>query len=165
MEKFLLVINTTVQNKIFVALARGDKFYNQASERSKNRSFYFRASADNIGFKTLYKKSISTAKSDKLLLLIDKILKNGKVEPKGLGGIIVVAGPGSFTAVRQGVVAANALGFFLKVPVVSLRGDEFVGDRDLLKIGYEKMKKAKVGELALPFYGHEPNITMPKPKL
>jgi len=138
MGKILLVINTTVQNKIFVALARGDKFY---------------------------KKNISTAKSDKLLLLIDKILKNGKVGSGGLGGIIVAVGPGSFTAVRQGVVAANTLGFFLKIPVAGVAGDEFIEDRDLLKIGYEKIKKKKIGEMVLPFYGREPNITMPKPKL
>lgn len=138
MGKILLVINTTVQDKIFVALARGDKFF---------------------------KKNISTAKSDKLLSLIDKILKTGKVGSGELGGIIVAVGPGSFTAVRQGVVLANALGFFMKIPVVGVAGDKFFKDDDLLKIGYEKIKKVKVGELALPFYGREPNITMPKPKL
>lgn len=138
MKKNLLVINTTVKNKIFVALTRGDKFC---------------------------KKEISIANSDKLLLLIDRVLKKEKVGLKKLGGIIVVSGPGSFTAVRQGVVAGNALGFFLKIPVVGVRGNEFKNDDDLLKIGYEKIRKTKVGEIVLPLYGGEPNITMPKPKL
>lgn len=55
--------------------------------------------------------------SQVLLPLIEKILKQNKSEYKDLEGIEVEIGPGSFTGLRVGVSAANALGFSLSIPV------------------------------------------------
>ena len=52
-----------------------------------------------------------------LLPLIDKILKKYQLEPSDLTGIEVNLGPGSFTGLRVGVVVANTLGTFLKIPI------------------------------------------------
>ena len=108
------------------------------------------------------KKEIARDRKDVLLLLIDKIFKKNKKEAGKIGGIAVVSGPGSFTAVRSGVVAANLLGSLLKVPVIGLKQEEFKSEIDFLKIGYEKMMKSKGGKIVLPAYGREPNITKPK---
>lgn len=55
--------------------------------------------------------------SQALLPLIEKILKQEKLEYKDLKGIEVDTGPGSFTGIRVGVSVANALGFSLGIPV------------------------------------------------
>ena len=55
--------------------------------------------------------------SQVLLPLIEKILKEEKLEYKDLKGIEVETGPGSFTGLRVGVSVANALGFSLGILV------------------------------------------------
>lgn len=55
--------------------------------------------------------------SQVLLPLIEKLLKQEKLEYKDLKGIEVETGPGSFTGIRVGVSVANALGFSLGIPV------------------------------------------------
>jgi tRNA A37 threonylcarbamoyladenosine modification protein TsaB len=133
-KKIILIINTAVFGEIFIAISDGEKM---VKERKK-------------------------ANSDELLILADRILVKNKIKPEDIGRIAVVSGPGSFTAVRQGVMAANALGFLLQIPVVGIRLDEFKGSDELIAIIDSRMKKAKVGETVLPFYGGEPNITKPK---
>lgn len=56
-------------------------------------------------------------KSQKTLILIDKILKKNKINPTDIDEIEVNTGPGSFTGTRVGVAIANALGFGLDVKV------------------------------------------------
>lgn len=134
----ILIINTVLPSKIFVALVKGDKFY---------------------------KKINSEARSDKLLILIDKILKGGRLKPQAISGIIVVSGPGSFTAVRGGAVVANTLGFALRIPVAGVRLEEFQNEKELLLQGVARIKKSRTGTLILPFYDKEPNITIQKRKI
>lgn len=57
--------------------------------------------------------------SQVLLGLIQKILKNNKLEFSDLKGIEVKTGPGSYTGLKVGVSVANALGFSLGIPVNS----------------------------------------------
>lgn len=56
-------------------------------------------------------------KSQKTLVLIDKILKKNKINPTDIDEIEVNTGPGSFTGTRVGIAIANALGFGLDVKV------------------------------------------------
>lgn len=71
-------------------------------------------------------KATGADKSQQVLLLIDKILKdNGKVL-SDLTEIEVVVGPGSFTGLRVGVAVANALAWALKIPV---NGEKMVEPR------------------------------------
>lgn len=55
--------------------------------------------------------------SQVLLPLIEKLLKQQKLDYEDLEGIEVEKGPGSFTGLRVGVSVANALGFSLGIPV------------------------------------------------
>ncbi|MFA5128738.1 MAG: hypothetical protein WC445_02090 [Patescibacteria group bacterium] len=133
-KKILLGINTAVLGEATVFLFDGKKIKKEATKETK----------------------------DKLLFLIDKIFKKNKKEVGKIGGIAVVSGPGSFTAVRGGVVAANLLGSLLKIPVIGLKQEEFKSEIEFLRIGYEKMIKGEGEKIVLPTYGKEPNITKPK---
>lgn len=59
----------------------------------------------------------NTPKSQRTLVLIDKILKRNKINPTDIDEIEVNTGPGSFTGTRVGVAIANALGFGLDIKV------------------------------------------------
>lgn len=133
-KKIILAINTVGVGEVFVAL-----FYDGKIIKQKRRG-----------------------RSDKLLIEVDGILKKNKVKPGEIGGVVVVSGPGSFTAVRQGVVAVNALGYLLGVPVAGVRLDEFKNNEELMKIGRARLERTRLGKSVLPFYGKEPNITKPK---
>lgn len=133
-KKIILAINTAAEEESAVFLFDGEK---------------------------TVKEKIGSQK-DKLLNSIDKILKKGRTKAKNLFGILVVSGPGAFTAVRQGVVLANTFGYLLGVPVLGLEKNEFNNEKEFLEKGYKKMMKAQKGKIVLPAYGKEPNITKPK---
>ena len=83
--------------------------------------------------------------SDALLTAVDSL-----VRPEELSGIIVLEGPGSFTAVRSAAVVANAIAFARGIPVVGAQSME------------DGMQKLGVGANAFPlapYYDREPNIT------
>jgi tRNA threonylcarbamoyladenosine biosynthesis protein TsaB len=56
-------------------------------------------------------------KAQVILPLLEKMLKEYKLELKDVTAIEVNQGPGSFTGLRVGITIANTLGFLLKVPV------------------------------------------------
>ena len=58
-------------------------------------------------------------KSQKLLLVIDKLLREAGKNLDDLTEIEVEIGPGSFTGLRVGIAVANALGWSLGIPVNS----------------------------------------------
>lgn len=56
-------------------------------------------------------------KSQKLLAVIDHLMRENKKEWKDISSIHVNPGPGSFTGLRVGVAVANALGWVLGIMV------------------------------------------------
>lgn len=56
-------------------------------------------------------------KAQKLLSVINEVLKKKKAKLTDLTAIKVNIGPGSFTGLRVGVSVANALGWALGIPV------------------------------------------------
>jgi tRNA threonylcarbamoyl adenosine modification protein YeaZ len=62
-------------------------------------------------------KEENVPKSQTTLILIDRLLKRNKLNPRDLEEIEVNTGPGSFTGTRVGVAIANALGFGLNIKV------------------------------------------------
>jgi tRNA threonylcarbamoyladenosine biosynthesis protein TsaB len=62
-------------------------------------------------------KETGSDKSQQVLSLIDKIVKDNQKTLKDLTEIEVNLGPGSFTGLKIGVSVANALGFALDIPV------------------------------------------------
>jgi len=58
--------------------------------------------------------------SEELLPKIFELCAQNNLKIKNLKGIIVIAGPGSFTGLRVGITCANALKFALNIPVVGI---------------------------------------------
>ena len=87
---------------------------------------------------------------------IDELLKAQQKELKGIAGIVVFRGPGSFTGLRIGITVANALADAIGIPIVSETDDEWIAK------GIARLRKGENETIALPEYGSEPNITQPK---
>ena len=88
-----LFVNTAEQKEITVALVResGQIF------RLKNEPAEYQ-------------------QSEKLL----KLIKNLKFKINNLQGVIVVAGPGGFTALRIGLATANTIAWVSQIPIVGV---------------------------------------------
>ncbi|MFA6422134.1 MAG: tRNA (adenosine(37)-N6)-threonylcarbamoyltransferase complex dimerization subunit type 1 TsaB [Candidatus Buchananbacteria bacterium] len=96
--------------------------------------------------------------SEKLLLTIEKILKENGASLGKIKGIGVVSGPGGFTSVRIGVVVANSLAYALGKEVYSLQLSEFKDNNDLVQKILNGFINKKSKKIALPYYDREPNI-------
>lgn len=103
--------------------------------------------------------------AEKLLPAINQLLKGLRIVLKDLKGIVVVSGPGGFTALRVAVITTNTLGFSLKIPVVGVKLSEFSNLNELAKIGLKRLRKTKKQTLVLPYYGRQPYITKAKKKI
>jgi tRNA threonylcarbamoyladenosine biosynthesis protein TsaB len=90
--------------------------------------------------------------AEKLLPLIDKILKENDFVPADLKRLVVANRGGSFTSLRIGVITANALAYALKVPVVAADGSA------------ASQRQFSSYHLIEPDYEREPNIGISKKK-
>lgn len=136
----ILIINTADQKQVFIGVVDKSKLVAKKKFQAQYRQ------------------------SEKLLVEIDKLLKTHNSKLVTLTGIIVVSGPGPFTALRIGVITANTLAWALKIPVVGVKLAEFRNTDDLIKISEVRIKKAKINTIVEPFYGKEPNITSKRDK-
>jgi tRNA threonylcarbamoyladenosine biosynthesis protein TsaB len=138
----ILLINTAAENKVTIALTSDD--------------------GDLILIKNLF---CYFDQAEKLLPAIDKIIKNSKANLNNLKGLVVVSGPGGFTALRIGAMTANTLAFALKIPLTGVKLSEFVSLNELAMIGLKRLKKVKTQSMVMPYYGRQPHITKPKKKI
>lgn len=90
------------------------------------------------------------------------IKKLDKVFKSKLAGIIVAAGPGSFTGLRIGMSVANTLAYTNNIPIVAPK--ETTNTDELLQKGLTMLNSAgsQFEVAAVPHYGSEPHITKPK---
>lgn len=107
------------------------------------------------------KISAEHQQSEKLLASLESILKQAKINLKKITGLIVVTGPGSFTALRIGLATANILAWSLQIPIIGLKSTN-QSPEQLIKVGLKKITKIKKFQQVLPEYGQEPNITVAK---
>lgn len=84
-------------------------------DTSSNREIIVRLIVNGEKFKI--KRKIGAQKAQVVLQLIDELLRRRKLKIRDITGIEVNTGPGSFTGLRVGVSIANAMGFFLKIPI------------------------------------------------
>jgi tRNA threonylcarbamoyl adenosine modification protein YeaZ len=77
-------------------------------------------------------------------------------------GVIVAAGPGSFTGLRIGLSVANTIAFVRDIPVVA--PSETSSIEELLQKGVRMLDSAgsQFDVAVTPHYGAEPHITKPK---
>ena len=64
--------------------------------------------------------NIPNAHSEKIMELLDGLLKSADLDKKSIQAIAVSIGPGSFTGLRIGLSTAKGLAFGLQIPVVSV---------------------------------------------
>lgn len=87
---------------------------------------------------------------------IESLLKSTDKNWQDLEGIVCFAGPGSFTGLRIGLTVANALAYSYDLPVVAQQ------DPNWLEQGIERLVAGENDKVALPFYGSDAHITLPK---
>ena len=89
--------------------------------------------------------------AEKLLLEIDKLLNVNNIDLQNISGILVKDSGESFTALRIGIVTANALAYALDIPVFD----------------WDKNQTEKVVNINIikPKYNKGPNITVAKKKI
>lgn len=104
-----------------------------------------------------------TAIQGRTVGLLPKLAKTmGSKGLKKIEGICVVAGPGSFSSVRAGVLDANMMARLLDIPLVGITVDEV---HDLPVLSHQLtagILKGKAASYIAPIYDKEPNITIPK---
>ncbi len=98
MNKTILFIDTSRYNKLVVGLGVEDK-------------------------EIMIEEDFDYRKSQGVLPLIERVLKENDVDFSELTAIKVNVGPGSFTGLRVGVGIANTLGTILNIPI----NDQAVG--------------------------------------
>jgi len=108
----------------------------------------------------LLRKNTGLKQSEQALFLLDSFLKKNKFKLTDIKKIVVNRGPGSFTAVRLGIVLANTLSFGLKIPVAGIYNLELASDEDYLKLSKLKF----FSNFVKPYYDREPDITKSKKK-
>jgi len=89
------------------------------------------------------------------LKIREQLEKTGKDLHK-VQGIVVFAGPGSFTGLRIGITVANALAKSLPAAIAGTTGDDWIAK------GIESLLTGQNQELVMPEYGAPVHITQPK---
>jgi len=130
----ILYINTTSNKEMIVALYKKEKLVKSQKIR------------------------VDHNQAEKLIVSIDKLLKKNKHNLQSLQKIIVANYGSSFTALRIGVITANALGYALKIPVEAENAN--------LNKPMRRRKKMFSGyDIVEPDYDREPNIGLTKKSL
>jgi len=87
---------------------------------------------------------------------IETLLTSKSRQWSDIQGIVCFQGPGSFTGLRIGLTVANALSHSYGLPVVAQQ------DPNWLEAGLARLESGKTDELALPYYGADAHITLPR---
>ena len=89
---------------------------------------------------------------------IGNILKNMQLNLRDLDGVVVYAGPGSFTGLRIGVSLANALAYSLQISAVGVQGEDWTSQ------GIHQILSAPkdAAQSVTPEYGVPVHTTLPK---
>jgi tRNA A37 threonylcarbamoyladenosine modification protein TsaB len=104
------------------------------------------------GKKQFLQEFKSLPNAEDFAAVIKKFLVTHKFNFSDISKIAVRVGPGFFSRIRTGVVAANALAFGLGIKVIPVTGP----------IDLEKISKHKGQGMVAPVYGAKPHITKPR---
>ncbi len=94
--------------------------------------------------------------------ILNAISKLKKKKAEAIEGICVVAGPGSFTSIRTGVLIANLMARLEHMPLYGIQLDQA---QDMLAL-VQQLNAGKIPAQSYvkPEYDAEPNITLAKAK-
>ena len=79
-----------------------------------------------------------------------------------LSKLVVIKGPGPFTAIRVGVTVANTLSLAIEVPLYGIKKTKSFNYKNI--INQVINSRVNADKFIKPCYGQEPNITKPKNK-
>lgn len=102
------------------------------------------------------------AHEEVIIKLLDNLFAISKLSPWDLKGIIVVNGPGSFSALRIGLSVANTLAWQLNIPIVGVDNKLFKNWQELYKVGMKLLSHQHDFKIVIPNYGKQPNINNKK---
>lgn len=91
---------------------------------------------------------------------IHKALAANNYSLHDLSGIVIFAGPGSFTGLRIGVSVANTLAYSLKIPIIGQA--TLNGEVDWVKTGLDKLQQDEDDKQVVPLYGAAVKTTLPR---
>lgn len=87
---------------------------------------------------------------------VEEILNKSRISLDDIEGLVVYAGPGSFTGLRIGISVANSLAYSQKIPIAAMSGDDWAAQ------GIKKLQSGHNDVVALPEYDRPPATTPPK---
>lgn len=87
---------------------------------------------------------------------LDALLTSRSKTFADLEGIVMFAGPGSFTGLRIGISIGNALAASYRLPVVGTSGDSW------MQAGIDRLLCGETETLVLPDYGSPAFVTTPR---
>jgi len=94
--------------------------------------------------------------SEELPGMIEDALGSLNLMFDDVSGVVVFKGPGSYTGLRIGITAVNAIADQVGAPIVGITGDNWVEE------GLERLRVGENDNIVLPEYGGEANITKPR---
>lgn len=89
-------------------------------------------------------------------LQIAELMKSASRDLSDIQGIVALSGPGSFTGLRIGLTVANALAYSYEIPIAGSQGERWIEN------GIDQLLQGQAGRMAMPEYGAEANITVPR---
>ena len=93
---------------------------------------------------------------DKILILLERALKEYRIDLKNIQGVVVLQGSASFTGIRLALTVANIIGFVFDLPVLVVK----TFDQKFFNKTGKRLLKIKKFIPVKPFYNREPNITI-----
>lgn len=113
-----------------------------------------------IGFQGSFKNVASErAVSTQLLRQIDVLLHHCGTELEDVSAIAVTIGPGSFTSLRIGIAAANALAWTRSLPVIEVDKESAASPELFQAFVRQACRDRRFVKSAMPNYGRPPSIT------
>lgn len=102
-------------------------------------------------------KRFDVSVPENYLALLDETLKEWEFPKNQLfEGVIVVTGPGAFTASRVSTTIANGFAFTQSIPVIGFSNPKFLDLESLLSLNSD----VNMGiQFVIPTYNRSPNIT------
>lgn len=94
------------------------------------------------------------------LRVVDSCLADQSLTPRRLRRILVVRGPGAFSAVRVGLVLANTFSYILHIPIRGVRSESQLTEAQIRRLVSDRSGYTQ--RAVRPWYGKEPNISRPK---
>lgn len=96
--------------------------------------------------------------AEQFLIALEKLRAQYDFLLRDVKGIVVVQGPGPFTALRVGIIAANTLGYALGCPTIGIPSQEWRNVKEFVDVARVRIQYAQTGRIIEPQYGKPPSV-------